>query len=223
MVTPLELGQKLVGSDALAQLIRFEAIAQKSAGYLDRAARQHHRDLTRIARLRNQVGLDAPRVPTEHELAHPIPDGWFAGRITKCPPLTNDHLLTGQMQLDSGAWIDWTASSFYVDYFEVLFTGVPVIVAGDLNGHSLRIHEIAAAPDAYWRDGDKDALEEARRCDSKRIEYLIRVANRTYRAQGPDCTDCGKQVSKRHRSVIEHPVDNRFVCRACKQVWRDAQ
>lgn len=229
-MTPLDITQNpapavapTAPNPALTDLFRMERNLAKSATALDRAAMQHHRNLTRLTRLRHQLGLDTAPVPTPEQLANPIPEGWFAGRITTCPPLSNDNRLTGQMQLNSGAWIDWTASSFYVDYFEVLFTGVPVIVAGDLNGNQLRIHDIAAAPDAYWRDGDADALTEARRCDSKRISYLVRVATRAFRAQGPECPDCGKQVSKRHRSVIEQDTGGRFVCRACKQAWRDAQ
>jgi hypothetical protein len=131
MTTPLTMPRRNTLSvtpptnDFISEISELEMRIAKSARRLEHVAQLHHRDLTRLAVLRNRVGLSAQPVPEVGDLATAgVPEGWFVGRVFRRDRLTSDSKTAGSIGLSAGLAVQWTASSFYVDTLEPLFNGV---------------------------------------------------------------------------------------------------
>jgi hypothetical protein len=230
MTTPLTMPRQRTltvaqpTNDFITQIAELEVRVADSARRLDRAAKMHHRDLTRLNVLRNRIGLSTKPVPEVGDLATAgIPDGWFAGRIIRRERLTADSKTEGSIGLSAGLAIEWTAGSFYVDTLEPLFSGLPVIVTGTFKDRVLSISAIKPAPLSYWHDDELPQYEAARGYDAQYITRICNARKSLMDQHDSRCQDCQGGLSKPSKAaLIKHANGYRLVCRPCKQLWIDA-
>lgn len=206
-----------------------EAAVAESAARLERAARHHQRQLSRLAVLRHRAGLDTSPVLSVDELIQPnVPDNWLVGRIVEREPLTMESKTSGKLLLVTGQILNWTAGAHYVDTLDQLFDGVPVMFTGIVkhtqdNDVVYCIGCIKPAPPEFWPASQMDDYQAATECNASLIEQHSN-ARKTLREQhGSRCLDCKQYLSKPSKaSLIPHDTGYRLVCRPCKQAWIDA-
>ncbi|WP_331723441.1 hypothetical protein [Streptomyces atratus] len=221
----LRIARSVHPIDSIEKITAAETAVSESARCLEISARRHHRNLTRLAVLRQRAGLDAQPVPTVEDLATPnVPAGWFAGRVIRRERLTEDSNTLGKLKLASGQVIDWKAGSFYVDTLEPLFNGVPVVVTGVFSGNGLySIQEIKAAPPSYWPADELDGYDEVAALGGATISRVSNARAGLMAQHKSRCQDCTRHLSKPSKaSLIKVATGYRLVCRPCKQQWIDA-
>lgn len=230
MTTPLTMPRQRTltaaqpTNDFITEIATLERRVAESARHLDRAAKFHHRDLTRLSVLRNRIGLSTKPVPPIGDLTTAgIPEGWYMGRVIRRERLTADSKTGGSINLAAGLNIEWTAGSFYVDTLEPLFSGLPVIVTGTFKDRVLSIAEIRPAPETYWREDEMVQFQTARGYDSRHIQRISDARAGLLAQHKNRCQDCAGELSKPSKaSLIRHDNGYRLVCRPCKQAWIDA-
>lgn len=230
MTTPLTMpGRRTLAAtaptnDVITEISILEQRVAESGRRLETAAQRHHRYVSRLAVLRQHIGLTAQPVPEVEALATAdIPDGWFAGRIIRRERLTADSKTGGSIRLAAGRTVEWTAGAFYVDTLEPLFSGLPVIVTGKFKDRVLSISAIKPAPLSYWNDDERSQYETAQGYDSPYIQRIVNARTALMTHYKSRCRDCSEQMSKPSKaSLIRHANGYRLVCRPCKQAWIDA-
>lgn len=230
MTTPLTMPSRRTlraeqpTNDFITEISILENRVTESAGRLDRAAKLHHRDLSRLSVLRNRLGLSTQPVPPIKDLtAAVVSEGWYMGRVIRRERLTADSKTEGSIALSAGLVIEWTAGSFYVDTIEPLFSGLPVVVTGTFRDRVLSIAAIKPAPLTYWDDAELPQYETANGCDAAYVQRIVNARNGLMAQHKNRCQDCGNGLSKASKaSLIKHARGYRLVCRPCKQTWIDA-
>lgn len=230
MTTPLTMPRQRTltvqtpTNDFITEIADLELRVAETSRRLKKTAQIHHRDLTRLAVLRQRVGLSTVPVPEVGDLATAgIPDGWFAGRIVRRERLTADSKTEGSIRLAAGLTVEWTAGSFYVDTLDALFRNIPVIVTGTFKDRVLSISAIQAAPLSYWNDSEAAQYEQATSYDSRYIQRIVNARTGLLAQHKNRCQDCAGELSKPSKaSLIRHANGYRLVCRPCKQAWLDA-
>lgn len=230
MTTPLTMPRQRTltvqtpANDFISEIAALELSVARSGRRLEQAARLHHRDLARLAILRDRVGLSSQPVPEVGDLATAgIPDGWYAGRIVRRERLTASSKTQGSIRLSAGLTVEWTAGSFYVDTFEPLFNNVPVIVTGTFKDRVLSVSVIRPAPLSYWNDSEAARYEHVTGYDSRYMQRIVNARTGLLAQHKNACQDCSGTFTKPSKaSLIRHANGYRLVCRPCKQAWIDA-